>query len=315
MAENKRKKSAGKNKATGGFSGLRKLLASPKVTVVMFGLAVILLLGSSIGGARAALTYTSQYYNSRVQMYNIGVSLCEQSGNHEPRRVSWRNYDADKAEYWDEDELRDEADNSLLTDLLEPGEEFQVGRSYPERLYVENTGVIDQYVRVTLYKYWVVTERDAEGNYLRDSEGNVIRTKRPELSPALIDLHLINCGGSGEGKPWIVDEGSSTRERTVLYYRDILKAPGEGVAPEETVTADLTDYLRIDSSAADAVYQTTEKTGAYTTITTTYVYDGIEFRIKAQVDAVQTHSPQDAIWSAWGREVELDENGSLISVK
>lgn len=315
MAENKRKKSAGKNKASGRFSGLRKFLASPKVTVVMFGLAVILLLGSSIGGARAALTYTSQYYNSRVQMYNIGVSLCEQSGNREPRRVSWRNYDADRAEYWDEDELKDEADNSLLTDLLEPGEEFQVGRSYPERLYVENTGVIDQYVRVTLYKYWVVTERDAEGNYLRDSEGNVIRTKLPELSPALIDLHLINCGGSGEDQPWIVDEGSSTRERTVLYYRDILKAPGEGVAPEETVTADLTDYLRIDSSVADAVYQTTEKNGAYTTITTTYVYDGIEFRIKAQVDAVQTHSPQDAIWSAWGREVELDENGSLISVK
>ncbi len=75
----------------------------------------------------------------------------------------------------------------------------------------------------------------------------------------------------------------------------------------------------IDSSVADKVTQTTdtrtENGKTYTTITTTYIYDGVEFRIEAQVDAVQTHSAKDAIWSAWGREVEIDSNGSLISVK
>ena len=181
---------------------------------------------------------------------------------------------------------------------------------------MENTGDIDQYVRVTIYKYWVnPPEEDEAGNLRRDGEGRVIRTKLLELSPDLIDLHLINCGLSGENQPWILDTDSSTRERTVLYYREILKAPGEGVDPAQTRTADLTDYLRIDPSVADAVYETTETNGAYTTITTTYVYDGAEFRIRAQVDAVQTHSAEDAIWSAWGREVEIDSNGSLISVK
>lgn len=299
-----------KNKKT-----IRKALASPAVTMVLFGLAIVMLLGSTVGGARAVLTYTSQYYNSSVQMFNIGVSLYEQCGDNSPKRVSWRNYNVKESDYWDADEVRDDADNSLLTDLLAQGEEIEVGRRYDEKLYVENTGDIDQYVRVTIYKYWVRTERDAEGNYLRDGNGDIIRTKLPELSPALIDLHLINWGRSGEGQPWILDEASSTKERTVLYYRDILKAPGEGVDPADTRTVDLSDYLRIDSAVADKVYQTTEKNGAYTTITTTYVYDGVEFRLRAQVDAVQTHSARDAVWSAWGREVEIDSNGSLISVK
>lgn len=301
MAENKRKKS------------VKKFLASPKVTAALFGLAVVLLLGSSIGGARAALTYTSDYYNSRVQMRSIGVSLFEQCGEKEARMVAWRDYVTTEttANWVAGEDADEETGNSLLTNLLGPGEELQIGRKYPERLYVENTGGIDQYVRVTLYKYWVVPERDADGKYRRDEKGNVIRNKKPELSPALIDLHLINCG---EGEPWILDEASSTKERTVLYYRDMLKAPGEGVDPAETRTVDLTDYLRIDSSLADAVYQTEEKQGNYTVITTTYVYDGLEFRIRAQVDAVQTHNARDAIWSAWGREVEI-ENGSLVSVK
>lgn len=319
MSENKKTRSA-RTKETGksgsGFRKWKKFLASPAVTIVLFGLAVVMLLGSTIGSARAVLTYNSEYYNSRVQMFNIGVSLYEQCGDNAPKRVSWRNYDAEETGYWDVDELKNEADNSLLTDLLAPGEEMQPGRKYEEKLYVENTGDIDQYVRVTIYKYWVnPPEEDEAGNLRRDGEGRVIRTKLPELSPDLIDLHLINCGLSGENQPWILDTDSSTRERTVLYYREILKAPGEGVDPAQTRTADLTDYLRIDPSVADAVYETTETNGAYTTITTTYVYDGAEFRIRAQVDAVQTHSAEDAIWSAWGREVEIDSNGSLISVK
>ncbi len=302
MSENRKKK-------------VKRFLASPAVTMVLFGLAIVMLLGSTIGSARAVLTYTSEYYNSQVRMFNIGVSLYEQCGENNPKKVSWRNYDVKEPDYWDADEIRDEEDNSLLRDLLAEGEELVPGKKYTERLYVENTGDIDQYVRVTIYKYWVITQRDKDGNPLRDSQGRVIRTKLPELSPDLIDLHLTNWGRSGEGMPWILDEASSTKERTVLYYRDILKAPGSDVNPTQTRTADLSDYLRIDSSVADQVYQTVEKNGAYTNITTIYVYDGIEFRIRAEVDSVQTHSAEDAIWSAWGREVELDANGSLISVK
>ena len=58
---------------------------SPAVTAVLFAVAVVMLLGSSIGGTRAALTYYSETYTSRIQMYDIGVSLLEND-----REVSWR---------------------------------------------------------------------------------------------------------------------------------------------------------------------------------------------------------------------------------
>ena len=55
--DKKKKVESEKKKASGkGFSKAKKLLASPMVTVGMFGLAAALLLGSAVGGARAALT-------------------------------------------------------------------------------------------------------------------------------------------------------------------------------------------------------------------------------------------------------------------
>ena len=43
-----------RKKASGTrFSKVKKLLASPVVTMVLFGLAVVMLLGSTVGGARA----------------------------------------------------------------------------------------------------------------------------------------------------------------------------------------------------------------------------------------------------------------------
>lgn len=304
MLDNKEKKArageTGKKTKGNGRSGIKKFLASPAVTMTLFGLAAVLLLGSTIGGTRAALTYTSDYYRSSVEMYNIGVSLYEKCGENAPKKVSWRDYDVDQDGYWDDGAHEDGRGNSLLTDMLVGSdgseEELKLGKKYPEELYVANTGAIDQYVRVTIYKYWL------------DGEGN----KLTELSPSLIDLHLVNCG---PGEAWMVDEASSTKERTVLYYRNILKAAGEGVPEAETMSLPLCDYLRIDPSLADKVSQEIVKEGEYTTITTTYLYDGVEFRIEAQVDAVQTHSAEDAIWSAWGREVEIDGNGSLVSVR
>lgn len=56
--------------------------------------------------------------------------------------------------------------------------------------------------------------------------------------------------------------------------------------------------------------ETRETSGGYTTITVTYEYDGARFCIEAKVDGVQEHNAQDAIWSAWGRRVTID-NGVL----
>lgn len=47
-----------------------------------------------------------------------------------------------------------------------------------------------------------------------------------------------------------------------------------------------------------------------TFIKTTYDYDGKQFRVEVEVDAVQDHNAEEAILSAWGRNVTV-ENGKL----
>ena len=249
--------------------------ASPIVTAVLFVAAVAMLLGSSIGGTRAALTYYSETYTSRIQMYDIGVSLIEND-----KEVSWRDYSSAGDGTWNEHT------GALLENMLPEGEELTLGKRYQEQLKVKNTGTINQYVRVSIYKYWL----DANGNKLRD------------LSPDLIDLNLVNIGTD-----WTEDEGARTKERTVLYYNKLLYAEGQG-ASETSLFA---DSLTIDDSIAKKVSQETKKEGNYTTIITTYDYDGVSFRIEAEVDAVQEHNAQDAIWSAWGKRVTVNEDGSL----
>ena len=69
--------------------------------------------------------------------------------------------------------------------------------------------------------------------------------------------------------------------------------------------------MRFIRSIAGRVRQTSVSSGGYTTITTIYEYDGARFCVEAKVDAVQEHNAQDAIWSAWGRRVNIAEDGTL----
>ncbi len=233
---------------------LKKMIASPVTTIAAFAVAAGLLLFSSIGGASAALTYFSDDYAANIQLHEIGVTLVE---NGAP------------------------VEGELLKGLLAEGEELKLGTAYQEQLNVYNSGVINEYVRVSIHKYWV------------DSEGEKIRT----LSPELIGLNLVNLGTD-----WLIDQEASTRERTVLYYNKLLASQSE--------TPLFADKLTIDGSIADRVGETRETSGGYTTITVTYEYDGARFCIEAKVDGVQEHNAQDAIWSAWGRRVTID-NGVL----
>ena len=226
---------------------------SPVMTAVLFALAGVMLFGSSIGGASAALTYFSETYRTQVEMYDIGVTL-----NENGKSVSRRDYRSDSNGQWEE------STGVLLEDRWSKRNPLKLGEAYEEALSVTNSGSIDQYVRVSLYKYWI-----------KDGE------KAQDLDPDLIELHL-----AGQGNGWIVDTEASTPERTVLYYNRIL-----GV--NETSAA-LTDTLAISSKVSGQAAQ----------------YDGAEFRIEAEADAVQTHNAEDAIWSAWGRRVRIS-NGAL----
>lgn len=236
---------------------------------LLLGASAALLLLSTVGSTRAALTYYSENYAVEVTVSSIGVSLLENG-----KTISSRDYDGSQ---WKENS------GELLTGMLADGEEIVPGKPYEESLSVANSGAIDSYVRVSLYRSW----RDANG------ETDTM------LSPELIDLSL-NLEGSG----WVEDTGASTPERLVLYYtRPLLSGQA---APA------FCDAIRIDPAVASKVKETTvEENAGHKTITTTYAYDGYQFHLEAEVDAVQTHNAQDAIKSAWGVDVEVGADGTL----
>lgn len=244
---------------------IKRFLKSPAATMIAFVLAVGLLLFSTVGGARAALTYFSDTYVSRVQMSNIGVTLLE-NGNE----IAKRDYNKTSDGTWDENT------GVLLANMLKKGEKFNVGQKYKEELSVQNSGTIDQYVRVSIYKYW-----------MKDGK------KDQSLSPDLIDLNLVNVGSD-----WLLDESSSTDERTVLYYSKLLK--------EGKTSSLFADSIKVDSIIATKVTQVPVE-GKPNTIRTVYDYDGMNFCVEVKVDAVQDHNAEDAIWSAWGSKVTVND--------
>lgn len=299
MKKNNKKKSSGRR--------LRDILLSPAATIAMFALAAILLLISGIGGARATLTYFSETLASQYGMYHIGVTLMENGQD-----VSYRNYSGESDGSWDEatgvllghmlekkdkdgNAVKDEDGNVVLDDL-------KIGAAYKEQIRARNSSGentrdnaegINQFVRISLYKYWT----DKEPN---DPDAK----KLPDLDPSVIDLHLVNT--SGDGAHWIIDEKASTDERTVAYYSALLKNG------EETV--DLTDTLTIKEMVARKVTQSVKTTDNGKTITTTYDYDGKCFCIEATVDAVQQNNANEAIPSAWGRNVKISGSGDDLTL-
>ena len=163
---------------------------------------------------------------------------------------------------------------------------FQVaglGKAYTEELRAANTGTINEYVRVTLYKYWV----DADGN------------KQLDLNPAYINLNLVNLDTD-----WILDADASTTERTVLYFNRLLNS-GD-------VTPMFTDTLTINGNVAAKAHQKTLPNGNIQTI---YEYDGAQFCIEARVDAVQENNAEDAVLSAWGQNVIVDPDAGTLNLR
>jgi hypothetical protein len=234
----------------------KKLNGKTIALIAALAVAVCLLFVGTIGVTRSALNPGSATYNAELSMKSVNAALNE-NGVH----------------------LVD--DSTLLTGVLGEDESLVIGKKYSEVLSVTNTNSedVDEYVRLTIYKYW------------EDDEG-----KRTDLSPELIKLTL------GSGK-WLIDAKSSTKERMVLYYSEPLAF---GDTTEDAITA-----LTVDGKLAKMVTQDKVVDGKYTTITTSYVYNGLNLGIKAEVDAVQAHNAEDAILSAWGANVSIGADGTL----
>lgn len=233
---------------------IKKFISSPKGTIAVFGAAVVLLLLSTIGGARAALVDFSENHTTDIETKRLDVSLVEESGTNKSLNPE-----------------------KLLSDLVKEGENVKVGVTYPEELSVQNTGDIDQYVRVTIYKYWVKEGTDE---------------KVTNVYPDYIELNIDDALDNG----WEVDPNSNfknTPERTVIYYKGIL---------EKGDSVQFADGLTINSKVATIASK--DENGD-----TKYDYEGLEFRVEVKVDAVQTHNAADAILSTWGCKVNNDNPG------
>lgn len=249
----------------------------PKITVLLLAASAVLLVGSGVGSARAALTYYSENYSAQMNMQSIGVSLLEND-----KVVSSRDYVSNN-------EWKGTSDGTLLTNLLGKDETFTPGKKYNEAISVKNSGTIDTFVRVIITKSW------------QDEKGN----KNTNLSPDLIELNFLTDNG------WQVADAQSTRERTVLYYTKALKAGKPTPALSDTLRINPS----IASDVTKPVPESEKESEKGKTITYTYKYNGYTFHIDAEVDAVQTHNAKDAIKSAWGVDVNVSDDETTMSLQ
>ena len=265
---------------------MKKFVRSSVTTWLLFVVAIVLLAVGTIGAAQAALTEFSKDWVATLNLSHIGVTLLE---NGQP--VGWRNYGNAVESGWDELPDGDLIKTMIATqkegDPAGTGE-LKIGTPYDFRLSVKNTGPIDEYVRVTIYRYWVDAENETiakNGWFHGNNSSKYINTI---YSPDLIDITL------GDQTNWIADPANTaTSERLVYYYRSVLPA-GSGI------TTNLTSSLKISPEIRKYVKEDVTEEFGKTVKTYTYFFDNKGFVIKAEADAIQTHHWREAMNSAWG---------------
>lgn len=267
---------------------IRSFFRSPMGTTFMFMMAVLLLMTGTIGGVRA----TPQIFNpdfaySGVELDQIGITLME-NGNP----VCSRDYNKEIEDFDYSSNSDDPKMGILLANML-GGEKLKIGAAYPEVLTVKNSGTITEYVRATVYKYWVSVDENG-----KETRFDVYDANDQDVLNDLIDLHFL------EGNGWVIDHGSDTKERTVLYYQKSVPSGGS--------TNPFADTLRIDDSIMDyGVKVPTDETGL--SWTWSWAADGLEFRIEAEADGVQDHNARAAMKSAWGlTDAQIDALGIVF---
>lgn len=208
----------------------KKKKSFPKKPALVLTAAALLLVGSTVGSTRAALTYYSENYSAQMNMQSIGVSLLEND-----KVVSSRDYVSNN-------EWKGTSQGTLLTNLLGKDETFTPGKKYNEAISVKNSGTIDTFVRVIITKSW------------QDKEGK----KNPKLSPDLIELNFLTANG------WVVADQQTTDERTVLYYTKAVKAGDTTPALSDTLRIDPKIATEVEKTVKDKTITYTYKYNGYT---------------------------------------------------
>lgn len=208
----------------------KKKKSFPKKPALVLTAAALLLVGSTVGSTRAALTYYSENYSAQMNMQSIGVSLLEND-----KVISNRDYVSNNK--W-----KGTSEGDLLTDLLGKDDTFTPGKKYNEAISVKNSGTIDTFVRVIITKSW------------QDEEGK----KNTELSPELIELNFLTDNG------WQVADAQSTKERTVLYYTKAVAAGDTTPALSDTLRINPSIASDVTKVPKDKTITYTYKYNGYT---------------------------------------------------
>ena len=223
------------------------------VTGALFILAIGLLVFSAVGSARAALNVQSEVLKSDIGMLEIGVELDNADG-----AVSG---------------------SALLDGMVGTGEKLKPGMIYERPVSVSNSGAIDEYVRVVVYKYW--QNKDGE--------------KDAWFDPEMIVLGYEDGWTKDTAAPKTYDE------REIWYYTDGPLVSGESKA-----------FLKSVQINDEILTLCTQKTVG-NKIYTIFEYDGAQFCIEIEADGVQTHNAQQAILSAWGKNVTVTDGGPITA--
>ena len=208
----------------------KKKKSFPKKPALVLTAAALLLVGSTVGSTRAALTYYSENYSAQMNMQSIGVSLLEND-----KVISNRDYVSNNK--W-----KGTSEGDLLTDLLGKDDTFTPGKKYNEAISVKNSGTIDTFVRVIITKSW------------QNEEGE----KNTELSPDLIELNFLTDNG------WQVAKDQSTTERTVLYYTKAVTAGDTTPALSDTLRINPSIASDVTKSEKGKTITYTYKYNSYT---------------------------------------------------
>lgn len=282
---------------------LTKFFTSVPGIVLVFVIAALPLIFGGIGSARAALTYYSDTYQSQVSMKNIGVQLNELDDNGDFHPVTMRTFDANTADglVWDEG-ARNNYSGHLLNYMNAPEFNLELGRKYHEEISATNTGKIDQYVRITVYKYWL----NGDNQIVKAADVS----KSHAISPELIKINYINV----DNGIWIEDLSARTLERQVFYYHKLLPVgeKTESLTESISIDSDFMKYVNVTVSES-----TSEDENGNKKIEKEFNYDSpYTFVLRADVDAVQTHNAYPAIKSAWGIDVdEAQIKNGILSLR
>lgn len=279
----------------------------PKILISLFFLTFILLTVTTVNGTRAALNDRVENNDILMTIKYIGLSLEESIDGEKYNEVSYKTWNSGE-EKWDE------GGSGLLSTVDMSNIAIDKNNDYRLRVAVNDYSTINEYVRVVAYKYW--TKIDENGETVKDLS----------LNQGFINV-AFNTQLDDNGYGWIADPTYDKNNECKVFYYNIPIGPEGNVEGFASYTSDFITGIGINSvitikegeiektiSIKDFYKKTETKEGNKTITTYDYLYNGKNFTLKVEADAVQTHNAEKAIKSAWGVDVSIPENSYVLSL-